>query len=136
MEKVGHNLAEYYALIFFTLCGITLVTSYNSLLMFFLGIEILSIPLYILTGSEKRNLKGNEAALKYFLMGSFSTGLMLLGIAFLYGASPNGSFVIDDLWTANNSGVAADDGGIVAFAGVGFVQSICGAVSFLDAGCV
>ncbi|HET6253180.1 MAG TPA: NADH-quinone oxidoreductase subunit N [Puia sp.] len=100
MEKVGHNLAEYYALIFFTLCGITLVTTYNSLLMLFLGIEILSIPLYILTGSEKRNLKGNEAALKYFLMGSFSTGLMLLGIAFLYGASPSGSFVIDDLWTA------------------------------------
>jgi NADH-quinone oxidoreductase subunit N len=99
MEKVGPNLAEYYALIFFTLCGITLVTSYNSLLMLFLGIEILSIPLYILTGSEKRNLKGNEAALKYFLMGSFSTGLMLLGIAFLYGASPTGSFVIDDLWT-------------------------------------
>jgi NADH-quinone oxidoreductase subunit N len=99
MEKVGHNLAEYYALIFFTLCGITLVTSYNSLLMLFLGIEILSIPLYILTGSEKRNLKGNEAALKYFLMGSFSTGLMLLGIAFLYGASPGGSFIIDDLWT-------------------------------------
>jgi NADH-quinone oxidoreductase subunit N len=100
MEKVGHNLAEYYALIFFTLCGISLVTSFNSLLMLFLGIEILSIPLYILTGSEKRNLKGNEAALKYFLMGSFSTGLMLLGIAFLYGASPTGSFVIDDLWTA------------------------------------
>src|ERR1700734_3267565 len=43
MEKVGPNLAEYYALIFFTLCGITLVTTYNSLLMLFLGIEILSI---------------------------------------------------------------------------------------------
>lgn len=100
MEKVGHNLAEYYALVFFTLCGITLVTSFNSLLMLFLGIEILSIPLYILTGSEKRNLKGNEAALKYFLLGSFSTGVMLLGIAFLYGASPSGSFNIDDIWTA------------------------------------
>jgi NADH-quinone oxidoreductase subunit N len=104
MEKVGHNLAEYYALIFFTLCGISLVTSFNSLLILFLGIEILSIPLYILTGSDKRNLKSNEAALKYFLMGSFSTGLMLLGIAFLYGASPTGSFVIDDLWTAKTAG--------------------------------
>src|SRR6185312_1035409 len=80
MEKVGHNLAEYYALVFFTLCGITLVTTFNSLLMLFLGIEIVSIPLYILTGSDKRNLKSNEAALKYFLMRSFSTGLMLLGI--------------------------------------------------------
>jgi len=99
MEKVGVNLAEYYALIFFVLCGITLVTTFNTLLMLFLGIEILSIPLYILTGSDKRNLKSNEAALKYFLMGSFSTGLMLLGIAFLYGASKNGTFFIDDLWT-------------------------------------
>ena len=99
MEKVGHNLAEYFALIFFVLCGVSLVTTFNSLLMLFLGIEIISIPLYILTGSDKKNLKSNEAALKYFLMGSFSTGLMLLGIAFLYGASPLGSFTVDELWT-------------------------------------
>jgi NADH-quinone oxidoreductase subunit N len=99
MEKVGVNLAEYYALIFFVLCGVSIVTTFNTLLMLFLGIEILSIPLYILTGSDKRNLKSNEASLKYFLMGSFSTGLMLLGIAFLYGASKNGTFFIDDLWT-------------------------------------
>ena len=98
MERVGNNLAEYFALIFFVLCGISIVTTFNTLLMLFLGIEIISIPLYILTGSDKRNLKSNEAALKYFLMGSFSTGLMLLGIAFLYGASPNGTFFIDDLW--------------------------------------
>src|SRR5579872_3954595 len=99
MEKVGNNLAEYFALIFFVLCGVAIVTTFNTLLMLFLGIEIISIPLYILTGSEKRNLKGNEASLKYFLMGSFSTGLMLLGIAFLYGASNTGTFFIDDLWS-------------------------------------
>jgi NADH-quinone oxidoreductase subunit N len=99
MEKVGNNLAEYFALIFFVLCGVAIITTFNTLLMLFLGIEIISIPLYILTGSEKRNLKGNEAALKYFLMGSFSTGIMLLGIAFLYGASASGSFFIDDLWS-------------------------------------
>ena len=61
--------------------------------MLFIGIEIMSIPLYILTGSEKRNLKGNEAALKYFLMGSFSTGLMLMGIALMYGGT--GTFSLD-----------------------------------------
>jgi NADH-quinone oxidoreductase subunit N len=75
------------------LCGIGILSSFNSLLMLFLGIEIISIPLYILTGSDKRNLKSNEAALKYFLMGSFSTGLMLMGIALLYGAT--GSFSLD-----------------------------------------
>jgi NADH-quinone oxidoreductase subunit N len=55
--------------------------------MLFLGIEIITIPLYILTGSDKRNLKSNEASLKYFLLGSFSTGLMLMGIALIYGAT-------------------------------------------------
>lgn len=86
MEKVGINYAEYFALIFFILCGITLTSSFKSLLILFLGIEIISIPLYILTGSDKRNLKSNEASLKYFLLGAFSTGLMLMGIALIYGA--------------------------------------------------
>lgn len=92
IEKVGDNVADYYALIFFVLCGTSILTSFNGLLMLFLGIEIMSIPLYILTGSEKRNLKSNEASLKYFLMGSFSTGIMLMGIALIYGAT--GSFSI------------------------------------------
>ncbi|HVM88959.1 MAG TPA: NADH-quinone oxidoreductase subunit N [Puia sp.] len=97
IEDVGTNSGEYFALIFFVLCGVSLVTSYNNLLILFIGIETLSIPLYILTGSSKRNLKSNEASLKYFLMGAFSTGIMLLGIAFLYGASKTGSFFIDDI---------------------------------------
>jgi NADH-quinone oxidoreductase subunit N len=97
IEKVGPNAAEYFALIFFVLCGVSIASSFNTLLMLFLGIEIISIPLYILTGGDKRNLKSNEASLKYFLMGAFSTGLMLLGIAFLYGASSAGTFFIDEL---------------------------------------
>jgi NADH-quinone oxidoreductase subunit N len=87
MERVGNNYSDYFALLFFVLSGVVISASFKSLLMLFLGIEILSIPLYILTGSDKRNLKGNEAALKYFLMGSFSTGLMLMGIALVYGAT-------------------------------------------------
>ena len=95
MEKVGVNYAEYFALIFFILSGVTMVSSYQTLLILFLGIEIISIPLYILTGSDKRNLKSNEAALKYFLMGAFSTGLMLMGIALIYGA--RGSFELSKI---------------------------------------
>lgn len=102
MEKVGLNYAEFFALIFFILCGVTLMTSFKSLLILFLGIEIISIPLYILTGSDKRNLKSNEAALKYFLMGSFSTGLMLMGIALLYGARATFSTVTDPAITSQN----------------------------------
>lgn len=93
MEKVGVDYAEYFALIFFILSGIVLVASFKSLLILFLGIEIISIPLYILTGSDKRNLKSNEGSLKYFLMGAFSTGLMLMGIALIYGAS--GTFDVE-----------------------------------------
>lgn len=95
IAKVGLHAAEYYALIFFILCGVGIAASFTTLLMLFLGIEIISIPLYILTGSDKRNLKSNEASLKYFLMGSFSTGLMLMGIALIYGAK--GSFAIDGI---------------------------------------
>lgn len=101
IEKVGDNVSEYFALIFFVLCGVALISTFNSLLMLFIGIEIVSIPLYILTGSDKRNLKSNEAALKYFLMGAFSTGIMLLGIAFLYGGSQSGSFFIGNIISGN-----------------------------------
>lgn len=97
IEKVGPHVGEYFALIFFVLCGVALAATYNTLLLLFLGIEIISIPLYILTGSDKRNLRSNEAALKYFLMGAFSTGIMLMGIAFIYGGTPNASFFINNI---------------------------------------
>lgn len=97
IEKVGANVSEYFALIFFVLCGVCLSATYNTLLILFLGIEIMSIPLYILTGSDKRNLKSNEASLKYFLMGAFSTGIMLMGIAFIYGGNSEGSFFISNI---------------------------------------
>ncbi len=93
VEAVGKNTCDLFVLIFFVMCGIGIMSSFNSLLMLFLGIEIISIPLYILTGSDKKNLKSNEAALKYFLMGSFSTGIMLMGIALLFGAT--GGFALD-----------------------------------------
>lgn len=97
IEKVGTNVSEYYALIFFVLCGVSITATFNSLLTMFIGIEILSIPLYVLTGSDKKNLKSNEAALKYFLMGSFSTGILLMGIAFIYGGNTSGSFQLDTI---------------------------------------
>lgn len=95
VEKIGPHVSEYFSLIFFVLCGVSISSSFNTLLLLFLGIEIMSIPLYILTGSDKRNLNGNEASLKYFLMGAFSTGLMLMGIALIYGGNTLGSFYID-----------------------------------------
>jgi NADH-quinone oxidoreductase subunit N len=110
MEKVGIHYAEYFALIFFIICGIVLVASFKSLLILFLGVEIISIPLYILTGSDKKNLKSNEASLKYFLMGAFSTGLMLMGITLIYGAT--GSFNVEQMK------FGTDNPGLLAVAGM------------------
>jgi NADH-quinone oxidoreductase subunit N len=101
IEKVGMNVPDYYALLFFVLTGVSIASSFNTLLMLFLGIEIISIPLYILTGSDKRNLKSNEASLKYFLMGAFSTGLMLMGIALVYGAK--GSFSLEVIGSSTDT---------------------------------
>ncbi len=78
---------EYYSLMIFSLIGALLVVSFYNLTMLFIGLEIMSVALYILAGIRKQNFASNEAALKYFLMGAFSTGFLLFGIALLYGAT-------------------------------------------------
>lgn len=91
-EDEAAQPAEYYAIILFSLVGAIMMIGYENLVMLFVGVEILSVAMYVLTGSDKRNLRSNEAALKYFLMGAFTTGIMLFGMALLYGAS--GSFTL------------------------------------------
>ncbi len=87
-----HHYPEVYSLIIFSLAGAVVMVSFNNLLMLFLGLEILSLSLYVLAGTRKKDLLSNEAAMKYFLMGAFSTGFLLFGIAMLYGAT--GSFYL------------------------------------------
>jgi len=81
------------ALVLFAIAGAAVMVAFNNMAMLFLGIEILSIALYTLAGSRKGSLFSNEASFKYFLMGSFATGFLLLGIALVYGAT--GSFQLD-----------------------------------------
>ncbi len=85
------------ALILFAITGSICMVSFNNMAMLFLGIEILSISLYVLAGSNKESLWSNEAAFKYFIMGSFATGFLLMGIALVYGAT--GSFNITKIAT-------------------------------------
>jgi len=80
------------ALVFFVIAGAMMMVAFNNMAVLFLGIEILSISLYVLAGSNKENLFSTEAAFKYFLMGSFATGFLLFGMALVYGAT--GSFNI------------------------------------------
>jgi len=85
------------ALILFCLTGAIVMISYADLSMLFIGIEILSISLYVLAASKKNDLRSNEAGLKYFLMGAFATGFLLFGITLIYGAS--GSFNLHEIST-------------------------------------
>ncbi|MBD1431882.1 NADH-quinone oxidoreductase subunit N [Sphingobacterium sp. DN00404] len=86
-KNISTYLSEYFCLIIFSLLGALLVNSYHNFAMLFIGIEVMSVALYILVGIRKTDLASNEAALKYFLMGAFSTGFLLFGITLLYGAS-------------------------------------------------
>lgn len=86
-RKLHDTLGDNYGLILFSLCGALCMFSFTNMVMLFLGIEILSIPLYVLAGSRRDDLASNEAALKYFLMGAFATGILLFGITLVYGAT-------------------------------------------------
>jgi NADH-quinone oxidoreductase subunit N len=104
IDKPQAQPAEYYAILLFSLVGAIMMTCYDNLLMLFIGVEILSISMYVLAGSDKRNLRSTEAALKYFLMGAFMTGFLLFGIAMLYGAT--GGFSISNIATYVTSNAA------------------------------
>ena len=88
--KEETNMTDHYSLVLFALVGAVILVSYTNMTMLFLGIEILSIPMYILVGSSKNDLSSNEASFKYLIMGAFATGFLLFGIALIYGAT--GSF--------------------------------------------
>ena len=86
-EREGIRAGEYYALILFCTVGMILLASSTDMIMIFLGIEIVSICLYVLAGIRRGNLASNEAALKYFLLGAFATGFLLYGMTLVYGST-------------------------------------------------
>jgi NADH-quinone oxidoreductase subunit N len=89
LEREGIALGEYYALLLFTTVGMMVMASASNLIVLFLGLEILSISLYVMAGYQKDRLISEEAALKYFLLGAFSSAFFLYGIALTYGAGQN-----------------------------------------------
>ncbi|WP_018479566.1 NADH-quinone oxidoreductase subunit N [Pontibacter roseus] len=95
ITRNDENLGEYYALLLFSLVGAVMMVSYENLLMLFVGLEILSIAMYVMAGSDKSSLRSAEAGLKYFLMGSFFTGVLLFGMVMIYGAT--GTFNITEI---------------------------------------
>ncbi|MFH1998060.1 MAG: proton-conducting transporter membrane subunit, partial [Planctomycetota bacterium] len=87
MKRAGVVLAEYYVLILSVVMGMIIIAMSGDLILLFLGIELLSIPLYVLAAILRHRRASVEAGLKYFLLGAFASGFLLYGIALLYGAT-------------------------------------------------
>jgi NADH-quinone oxidoreductase subunit N len=96
LEDYGKNLGEYYALVLFATLGMMLMAAGAHLIMIFLGLEVMSIAVYVLAGLFREDVRSNEAALKYLILGSFSSAFLLFGMAMLYGAA-GGTLFLNDL---------------------------------------
>jgi NADH-quinone oxidoreductase subunit N len=87
LRRENMNHPEFYALLLFATAGMAMMAASNELVMVFLGLEILSIATYVMAGFRRTDLKSNESALKYFLLGSFSSAFFLYGVALIFGAT-------------------------------------------------
>ena len=87
MEQIGVRAREFHPLVLFAVAGMMVMGGARDLIVLFLGIEVMSLPAYVLAGIRRNDPKSGEAALKYFLLGAFATSFLLYGIALLYGAT-------------------------------------------------
>jgi NADH:ubiquinone oxidoreductase subunit 4 (subunit M) len=87
VRQTAIHEGEFYSLILFATVGMILMAAANDLIVFFLGLETMSIAIYVLTGMWRSSGRSSEASMKYFLMGAFATGFLLYGIALIYGAT-------------------------------------------------
>lgn len=87
LRREGYPVSEYYPLVLFTTAGAMWMASGTDMMTIFLGLEVMSVSLYVLAGFFRGQVRSNEAGLKYFLLGAFSTGFLLYGIALIYGAT-------------------------------------------------
>ncbi|MBQ89792.1 MAG: NADH-quinone oxidoreductase subunit N [Acidimicrobiaceae bacterium] len=115
LSRLGRNYGEVHGLILFATAGMMTLASAGSLVTLFVGLETMSVCLYVLTGLVREESTANESALKYFLLGAFSTGFFLYGIALLYGAT--GTMALAGL----ADGVAASGQTGLFLAGVGLL---------------
>ncbi|HKI61700.1 MAG TPA: NADH-quinone oxidoreductase subunit N [Mariprofundaceae bacterium] len=125
--KDEENVGEYYVLMLFAALGMMLMVSANNFMIMYLGLEMMALAIYVLVGYQRDVLRSNEAALKYFILGALSSGMLLYGITFFYGVT--GSFNFSDigqgLATAGSEAHIATMLGLVfIFAGLAFKVSM------------
>ncbi|UCC45116.1 MAG: NADH-quinone oxidoreductase subunit N [Candidatus Zixiibacteriota bacterium] len=87
LSAKGIDRPEFYALLLVSTVGMMVMANTSDLVVIFLGLEVMSVPLYVMAGLARRSLESNEAGIKYFIMGAFASSFLLMGIAFIYGAA-------------------------------------------------
>ncbi|HTM08303.1 MAG TPA: NADH-quinone oxidoreductase subunit N [Verrucomicrobiae bacterium] len=92
LRETAIREGEFYVLILLSVCGMIVMAAANDLILFFLGLETMSIAVYVLTGMWRSRASASEAAMKYFLIGAFATGFLLYGIALIYGTTGSTQF--------------------------------------------
>ncbi len=107
LQRTGMQRGEYYYLLLFTTCGVMLMGAAGNLVVVFVALELLSIPLYILSGFRWPQLESEESAMKYFILGAFASGFLVYGIALVYGAT--GTTDLQGIWQSVSEIVAQDE---------------------------
>ncbi len=125
--KEETNIGEYYALMLFALLGMMLMVSATNFITMYLGVELMALSVYVLVGYQRDVLRSSEAALKYFILGSLSSGMLLYGISFLYGTTGNFDFNLIGEALANSGDSARTAtlvGMLFVLAGMAFKVSV------------
>ncbi|MDQ6969128.1 MAG: NADH-quinone oxidoreductase subunit N [Mariprofundus sp.] len=125
--KDENHIGEYYVLMLFAMLGMMLMISATNFIILYLGMELMALCVYVLVGYQRDVLRSNEAALKYFILGALSSGMLLYGITFLYGVT--GSFDFSEIGAAltaadSSSHAAVLLGLVFVIAGLGFKVSM------------
>ena len=120
-EREDVPIGEYHSLLLFSTVGMMFMASGNDMVIIFLGLELLSLATYVMAGLRKADLKSNESALKYFILGSFASAFLLYGMALIYGAtaSTNITEIAAKIGSANFPGLLLV-GGAMLLIGFGF----------------
>jgi len=121
VKRMGLERGEYYTLMLFSVTGMMLMAQASDLIVVFLALELLSIPLYVLAAFARPNVESEEAGLKYFLLGAFSTGFVVYGIALVFGATGTTSIMgVFASASSDASGLLLTIGAALILVGFGF----------------
>src|SRR3972149_2413882 len=119
----GIERPEFYALLLISTAGMMIMANTTDLVVMFLGLEVMSVPLYVMAGFSRRSLESNESGIKYFFMGAFASAFLLMGVAFVFGASETTNLrriVADFSYIAANYHVYLYAGAALILIGFGF----------------